>query len=318
MLRYKRELSVAGVYAVLLLILRTFTPDFYEGAEFVDILVSNAAVLVAAVGMTLVMLSRHIDVSIGLQWTVCGVIAGLLAQAGVPMPLVFLAALLAGAVLGAINGVLVAGLGLPSIVVTLATLFILRESLRWALAGKLITDLPPGFQWLGLGQAEGQWVVVGSAFVVFLAFAIGLRYLAAGRAVYSTGSDAEAAFLAGIRPKRVVFAVFVVMGALSALAAILDGIRFPDVSTAPKAGMEIQVIAAVVVGGVAVSGGRGTLIGPLLGVLLLGTIGSALVFLHIHSEWANAIQGGIILIAVASDALQLRHKKHVGAGLVTP
>jgi rhamnose transport system permease protein len=315
--RYKRELAVAAAYAVLLLVLAWRVPAFYQGNELRNILVNNSAVLVAAVGMTLVMLTRHIDISIGLQWAACGVIAGLLARAGLPMPLVIVATLLCGALLGAINGALVAGLGLPSIVVTLATVFILREALRWAREGESIKDLPPGFQWFGLSQLAGQWLVIGIALFVLLCFAWGLRYIAAGRAIYATGSDAEAAFLAGMRPRRVVFGVFVLMGAMSALAALLNAVRFPDVEASAEMGTEIQVIAAVVVGGVAVSGGRGTLIGPLLGVLLLGTIGSALVFLHIDSHWAKAIQGGIILIAVTSDVFNVRRKRDVGTGFAT-
>ena len=181
--------------------------------------------------------------------------------------------------MGAINGFLVARLGLPSIVVTLATLVIGRESLRYMREGAFVRNLPPGFQWFGAGQAAGQWLVVAIALLVFAAFAWGLRYLAAGRAVYATGSDPEAARLAGIRPRSVVFAVFVVMGGLAGLAALLNSVRFPYVDPNAGIGLELQVIAAVVVGGVAVSGGRGTLAGSLIGVALLGSIGPALVFL---------------------------------------
>ena len=146
---------------------------------------------------------------------------------------------------------LVAGLGLPSIVVTLATLVIGRESLRYVREGEFVRDLPPGFQWFGAGQSAGQWMVVAIALAVFAAFAWGLRNLAAGRAVYATGSDPEAARLAGIRPRRVVFGVFVAMGALAGLAALLNAVRFADVDPNAGAGLELQVIAAVVVGGVA-------------------------------------------------------------------
>jgi rhamnose transport system permease protein len=219
---------------------------------------------------------------------------------------------MAGGGLGAINGALVAGLGLPSIVVTLATLVIGRESLRYMREGEFVRNLPAGFQWFGVGQAAGQWLVVSIALLVFAAFAWGLRHLAAGRAVYATGSDPEAARLAGIRPHRVVFGVFVAMGALAGLAALLSAVRFPDVDPNAGQGLELQVIAAVVVGGVSVSGGRGTLIGSLIGVALLGSIGPALVFLGASlpaglewlgkPQWEKAIQGLIILLAVASDA----------------
>ena len=154
------------------------------------------------------------------------------------------------------------------------------------------------------------------ALSVFAAFAWGLRHLAAGRAVYATGSDPEAARLAGIRPRGVVFAVFVVMGSMAGLAALLNAVRFSDVDPNAGTGLELQVIAAVVVGGVAISGGRGTLAGSLIGVALLGSIGPALVFLGPNlppalewfgkPQWEKAIQGLIILLAVASDALNKR------------
>jgi rhamnose transport system permease protein len=192
---------------------------------------------------------------------------------------------------------------MPSIVVTLATLVIGRESLRYLREGAFVRGLPSTFQWFGLGQERGRWVVVGISFAVFLAFAWGMRYLSAGRSIYATGSDQEAARLAGIRPRRVVFSVFVAMGALTGLYSLLNVVQFPAVDPKTGTGLEMQVIAAVVVGGTAVSGGRGTMLGTLIGVLLLGTISPALVFLYASPEWEKAIQGGVILLAVASDGL---------------
>jgi rhamnose transport system permease protein len=312
--RYRRELSVAGAYAALLLILALAAPRFFRPDSLRAFVVSNASVLAAAVGMTLVILCRQIDISIGSIFSICGVVAGLLAQAGLPIVLVAPATVVAGSGLGAINGALVARLGLPSIVVTLATLVIGRESLRYMREGEFVRNLPTGFQWFGAGQAAGQWLVVALALVVFVAFAWGMRHLAAGRAVYATGSDPEAARLAGIRPRGVVFGVFVVMGGLVGLAALLNAVRFSDIDPNAGTGLELQVIAAVVVGGVAVSGGRGTLAGSLIGVALLGSIGPALVFLGTNlpvglewfgkPQWEKAIQGLIILLAVSSDAFK--------------
>src|SRR3954462_9443384 len=147
--RYRRELSVLAAYAMLLLILavrdllavlRGGPLGFYDPGQLRALVVSNAPLLVAAVGMTLVILVRQIDISIGSQFCICGVVAGLLAKAGLPIPLVGLGTLAAGAVMGAANGALVAGLGLPSIVVTLATLVIGRESLRWVREGEFVRD----------------------------------------------------------------------------------------------------------------------------------------------------------------------------------
>jgi rhamnose transport system permease protein len=307
---------VAAALLLLLLTLAAFAPSFFTGDVTRAILVSSGPVLVLAAGMTLVILARQIDISIGSQFSVCGVAAGLLARAGVPMPLVGGLTVCVGAGLGAINGGLVAGLNLPAIVVTLAMMVILRESLVWVRGGAFVTHLPDTFQWWGLGQDFGQWLIVGVGAGVVLVFAWGLRHLAAGRMVYATGSDAEAARLAGIRPKRVVFAVFVLMGALTGLAALLSSVRFPNVD--PKAGelLELQVIAAVVVGGVAITGGRGTMIGPVIGVLLLATLGPALVFLGVGAYWTKALQGTIILLAVAIDGLTFARRKNVGPRLV--
>ena len=292
-----------------------FAPRFYQGDKFLNILVASAPVLVAAVGMTLVILSRNIDISIGSQLSICGVVAGLLAKTGLPMPLVALSTMAVGASMGALNGVFVAMLGLPSIVVTLATMVIFREALRWWREGESVKNLPPDFQWFGLGQSSGQWVIVAIALCTFVVFAWGLRYVAAGRAVYATGSDPDAAWLVGVRPRRVVFWVLTLMGALTGLAALLNAVRFAQVDPLAGTGLELQVIAAVVVGGVAISGGRGTLAGVLFGVALLGTIGSALVFLGAEAYWEKALQGGIILIAVASDAFDFKRRKHASAAL---
>ncbi len=302
--RHRRELSVACAFGAILLVLLALAPRFFGAGQITNVMVGNAPVLVAAVGMTLVILCRQIDISIGAQFSICGVVAGLLAEAGLPIAALIPITLLVGALLGAINGAFVAGLGLPSIVVTLATLVIGRESLRYAREGEFVRNLPDGFQWFGAGQDGGSLLIVATSLIVFVSTAGMLRNLAAGRALYATGSDPEAARLAGIRPRAVVFNAFVAMGTFSALAALLNAVRFADVDPNAGNGLELQVIAAVVVGGTAISGGRGTLVGTLIGVALLATIGPALVFLGIRPQWEKAIQGLIILLAVASDAFE--------------
>jgi rhamnose transport system permease protein len=305
--RYVREISVASAYAILLLILSVCAPRFFTTGEFREVLVGHAPLLVAAIGMTLVILAREIDISIGSQLSICCILAGTLSRAGWSMPLVILATLCAGVAMGMTNGVLVAFLQIPSIVATLATLVIWREGKRWWNQGEMIQNLRPDFQWFGLSQTGGKWAQVLVAIGIFIVFALAMRFISAGRAVYAVGSDHEAARLAGIRPRRVTFTVFAIMGALAAVAALLTAVRLPNVD--PKTGengLELQVIAAVVVGGVAISGGRGTLLGTLIGVALLGTIRSSLVFLGAEAYWDKAIQGGIILLAVASDALYRR------------
>ncbi len=302
--RYQRELSVLAAYGLLLAILAVFRPGFYQ-VQFRLTWVSAAPILIAAVGQTLIILAREIDISIGSQFSVCGVVAGLLAGLGWPVPAVVIGTIAAGAIMGAANGVLVAALKLPSIVVTLATMVILRGAMLWLTHGAAV-HLPDWLQWFGASQRVGQASIIIIAIAILVAFAAGVRWLAMGRSVYAVGSDREASRLAGIRPFRVLFWVFVLMGALTGLAALLNTIQFAEVYPNSGDGLELQVIAAVVVGGTAISGGRGTLLGTLIGVALLGTIGSALVFLHIQAQWEKAIQGLIILLAVASDGLNRR------------
>lgn len=299
--RYNRELSAAAAYAALLLLVGIIAPSFFSAGNLRDLMMNNAPVLIVAVGMTMVILAGQIDISVGSQFAVCSITAGILAKSGLPMPEVALLVIIAGALLGSINGWLVARLNIPAIVVTLATLVAWRDGLRWATEGAWVQNLPDKFQWFGLGQTVGQVLIVVVALAVLLAFAWVLRNLPAGRAIYAVGSDAEAARLAGITPPRVTLSVFALMGALVGLAALLNAVRFSSVPANAGIGLEMKAIAAVVVGGTAITGGRGTLTGTLIGVALLGTIGTALTFAGINPFWEKAIQGAIILAALISD-----------------
>lgn len=299
----RREVSVALLYLALLVLMAVVAPGFYGAGNLRDLLVNNALVLLPAIGMTLVILAKEIDISSGSQLAVCGVAAGLLAKHGVPPLGLLLLVPLLGALLGALNGALVAYVEIPSIIVTLGTMVALRAGIRWATQGAWVRDLPPDFQWFGLGQALGQSLLVGLVAVLWVGFAWGLKSLAAGRAVYAVGADAEAARLVGIRPRRVVFSTFVVLGALTGLAAWLSSARFVSIQSNAGLGLELTVIAAVVVGGTSILGGRGTLLGTLLGVALLGAIGTILTFLHLNPAYERALQGVVILGAVALDSL---------------
>ena len=306
---YFRELSVAAALGVVLLALAVFAPAFYQPQPLLSLLTREAPTLVVACGMALVIISRQIDISVGSQFSVCSVCAGLLAARGWPIYLVLPASAACGAFLGAINGALVAGLRLPSIVVTLATMVTLRQGLNLVRQGEFV-NLPDGVQWLGLGQTAGQWLIVLTALGLLVAFGLALRHLAAGRLVYAIGSDAEAARLAGLRPQLSTFLVFVLLGALTGLAALLNVAQSPQVQPLSGSGLELKVIAAVVVGGVAISGGRGNLWGAFAGLLLLACVAPALTHLHVEAYWEKAIQGAIILLAVVADGLRSRKGGH--------
>ena len=308
--RRKRELPPAVALVGVLLAVLVVAPSFFGAANLRDLALNNAPVLIVALGMTLVILVGEIDISVGSQFAVCSVVAGLLSKAGVPIALVPPLVLITGAAMGAVNGFLVGTLGLPSIIVTLAMLVAWRDALRWATEGAWVQDLPGDFQWFGLAPAAAQSLIVALAVAVLALAGWTLRNLSAGRSLYAVGSDEEAARLAGIEPKRVVLGVFVATGALVGLAAVLNAIRFNAVPSNAGLGLELTAVAAVVVGGTAITGGRGTVLGTLIGVLLLGTIGTAMTYVGISPFWAKAIQGLIILAALVADAALARFERH--------
>ncbi len=300
-----REWSVAGALGVLLIFVAVAAPAFFQPQPLISLLTREAPTLVVACGMALVISCRQIDISVGSQFAVCSVCAGLLAAMKWPLALVLPASIAIGALMGAINGALVAGLRLPSIVVTLATMVTWRKALDWLRQGEFV-NLPDGGQWFGLSQSAGQWTLIAIALTVLGLMGFATKHLAAGRFIYAVGSDAEAARLAGIRPQLTTFCVFVFMGALVGLAVMMNVAQSPQVDPKSGSGLELKVIAAAVVGGVAVSGGRGKLWGVFVGLLLLVCISPALTHLHVEAYWEKAIQGTIILLAVVADGLRSR------------
>jgi rhamnose transport system permease protein len=301
-----RERSLAIAIVVLAAVLAALTDRFFSAANLTDLFLANVPVLVAALGATMVIVSGEIDISVGSAFAVCSVAAGLAAKAGLPVVAIAIVIVLLGAALGAMNGALVAFARVPSIVVTLAAMVALRDGLRWTTQGEWVQDLPATFQWLGQSQSAYPVVIGAIASTLVAAMAWSARDLAAGRAIYATGSNPVAARLAGLDVAVVKFSVLTMAGALTALAAVINAARFTQVPSNSGLGLEMKVIAAAVVGGAAIRGGRATLIGTVLGVVLLGAIGPALTFLGVNAYWERAIQGAIILGACPKSWHTLR------------
>ena len=306
----EREIAVAVTILLLMVTLALVAPGYFSRENLAELFLTNMPVLIIALGMTLIILTGQIDISVGSVFAISSIVAGLCAQAGLPGVLGALAACLAGAACGALNGSLVAYLRVPSIVVTLATMVTLRDALRWGTQGAWIGGLPASFQRFGLSQEIYTLFCIGAVVALVLAFVLGLRFLHAGRTVFATGSNEAAARIVGIRPERVVFSVFTLTGALAGLAATLNAVRFNQIPSNSGLGLELKVIAAVAVGGAAITGGSGTIAGTVLGVILLGSIGTALTFLNVSVYWEKAIQGGIILGAITMTALNSFRERH--------
>jgi len=315
---HRREVTLLIVIATLGLVLAAIAPGYYARENLSDLFLGNMPVLIVAIGTTLVILTGNIDISVGSVFAICGVVAGVVAKATGSVLVATAAACVTGAALGALNGSLVAYLRMPSIVVTLATMVALRDGLRWWTEGAWVQDLPTGFQWFGLPQSSYPLVACAIVIVLQSAVAWVMRNVAIGRAVYATGSNETAARLAGVDTARVTFGVFIVAGALTGLAALLNSVRFNQIPSNAGLGLEMKVIAAAVVGGAAIRGGEGSLTGTLLGVILLGAIGPALTFLGVSAYWERALQGAIILAAVAVDAVRERRAFHAAVAASGP
>ena len=313
MQKHMRELSVAVTIALLMLVLAIGAPGYFSRQNLADLFLANVPVMLMALGMTLIILTGQIDISVGSIFALCSVMAGMSARWGSPQIVTLFVACVLGLVCGSLNGALVGYLRIPSIVVTLATMVAMRDGLRWQTQGAWIGDLPSNFQWLGLGQPVYTGVVALLVVALVAGFAWGLRFLHAGRAVFATGSNEAAARIVGIDTRWVVLCVFALTGAMTGLAAMLNSVRFNQIPSNSGLGLEMKVIAAVAVGGATITGGAATITGTVLGVVLLGSIGTALTFLGVDATWERAIQGGIILGAIALNLLGSRPEKKADA-----
>jgi rhamnose transport system permease protein len=301
---YRRQLSLAIFLVLLTAGLALRNPAFASPANLRDVCVNASHLGIAALGMFLVILIGQIDVSVGAILAICSTLAGLMAKQGVPTPVVLLAAMVAGALLGGLNGLIVAGLRIHSIVVTLGTASIYRGLLIKATGGSWIYGLPAQFTAFGQGKLLGVPLPVITLVAVYLLAAFLLSRIPGGRALFAVGSNPDAARLAGLPVARVQILAFVLNGALVGLAAVVFASRFTVIQSNAGIGFEFAAITAVLVGGANIFGGSGTVFGTLLGTVVISALASALIFLGINSLWEPCFQGLFILAAVILDRVR--------------
>lgn len=308
-----RELSLVLLIGGAVLFFGTQIDSYYSGRTFTRISTGAAILAVVAVGQTLVVLTRNIDLSVGsiVGFTAYFVGTRLAANNAMAPLTAVLLALGVGALMGAINGLLVAYGKIPAIIVTLGTLAIYRSILVEFSGAKTVTteSLP---KWLvdlssanvlRFGAIEIRVMVV-AALLIVLVFQLALGYLRFGRQLYAIGSNPDAAQTAGLPAQRTLLLAYVLCGALSGLAGFMFLARFGTITVVAAQGMELQAVAAVVVGGVTTFGGSGTMFGALLGTILINTLEQSLIrWPQISEFWRDAIQGLLILLAVATDAV---------------
>jgi rhamnose transport system permease protein len=302
-----RELGLLVALAVVIVVTTAYNPRFLSAQSIRDLLLNASIVALLTVGQTLVVITRNVDLSVGSVLGLTAFLTGYLFvdHPRLPIVLALLLGLLIGLGCGAVNGIITAVGRVPSLVVTLGTLYVYR-GIDYAVAGGRqvnAENLPDGLLNLGSGRVLGVPYLAVVTLVVIAVAAYSLRSFRSGRELYAIGSSPDAAVLAGIPVGRRVLAAFVASGAVAGLAGALWTARFGTVDAAAGSGFELQVIAAVVVGGVAIFGGSGSVVGAALGALLLSTIGSALVVLKVPSFWLQAVAGALLIGAIALDRL---------------
>ncbi|MBE3016170.1 ABC transporter permease [Microbispora sp. NEAU-D428] len=302
-----REASIVAALAVLVAVTAGVNGNFLSAQGLKDIFLNAAILVLLAVGQTFVIITRNIDLSVG---SVVGLVAFtvgdfLSADHGRGVLLAVLLGVVIGALCGIVNGLLVSFGRVPALVVTLGTLYVIQGVDHYIAHGRQINavDLPPALLSLGNGSVLGVPYLPLIAVVVLLAVGFYLRSYPSGRDFYAIGSSPEAAGLAGVPVRRRVMAAYLLSGALAGLAGVLWLARFGTVVADAANGWELQVVSAVVVGGVAITGGVGTVYGAALGALLLTTITSALVVLRVDPFWQQAITGALLLLAISVDRL---------------
>jgi rhamnose transport system permease protein len=300
-----RELGI-GVAILVVFGITTFTNPAFASANSVQQLLTGAALIaLLGVGETMVVVTRNVDLSVG---SVVGFSAYLVGDLfahhpGLPVPLGFLIGIAIGAAIGAINGIVTTVSRVPSLVVTLAMLYIVRGIDGMVVNGHTIDPdkIPTALTAVGYRTLVGiPWLAIIVALVVVVA-GYAMRSFRASRDLYAIGSNPEAATLAGIPAGRRVFTAFTLSGALAGLAGVLFLALHAQIDVTGGTGYELTVISAVVVGGVAIFGGSGTVLGAALGALLLNTINQALVAARISAFWDEAIAGALLLATIAFD-----------------
>jgi ribose transport system permease protein len=307
--RLKSALNLLGPFIALLAVYAIFgmmNPAMFTQDVLLSLLTQTVIVGTAAIGMTLIIISGGIDLSVGSIIALCGVFAATLVT-HTSAPVVFIGTVSLGALCGLVNGGLTVGLRLLPFIITLGTMQIFRGSAKITTNGTPVNlpfDVTAFKPWMGgAGIPWGVWLMV----LLVVLFSLILRYTRFGRHIFAVGSNEHTATLCGINVAKVKILVYMIGGALAGLAAVMNMAKSSQGDPTTAMGMELDIIAAVVIGGASLSGGAGTVLGALIGALLMTTIRTGCVLNGIPTPWTEVIAGCVIIIAVIID--RLRHHR---------
>lgn len=295
-----RETGVVALLLVVVIYSMVAVRGFGQPITVNYLLLDVAPILLIALPMTLIMITGEIDLSVGSMVGLASVVTGAGVNAGLPFEVAALLALLVGAVGGAFNGFLVTVVGLPSLAVTIGTLALFRGLAVGLLGTTAVTDFPEAWSALAKAKISGTTIpyIMVPFLILLVIFVIVLQFTPFGRGIYAIGMSKEAARFSGVHVERTKFLLFVLAGLVSAFAGIYYTLRFGSARGDNATGLELQVIAAVVLGGVSVFGGRGQLYGVVAAVLLIGVLSSALRLANVTSDVINVITGVLLVLSV--------------------
>ncbi len=301
-----RELAIVIVLALIIAAATAKRHSFVFSADgWRDTLLAPSILLLLAVGQMVVVVTRNVDLSVGSTLGITAYVTGkiFVANPDTPVVVVFLAGLAVGAVIGLLNGLLVTLFKVPALVITLGTMYVLRGALTHEVGSDRMTagDYPAHFERLGTQQVLTIPVLTLVALVVVAVVGYYLHTARGGRELYAIGSDPDAADLYGLPSGRRVLGAFVLCGALAGLAGVFSAARYATAFSGTGSGIELQAVAAVVIGGVAIFGGSGTVWGAAIGAFLLVTINRALPILGISEFWQGAVVGALIIGSIVLD-----------------
>jgi len=302
-----QEMILLLSIVALLVVVGTINPRFVAERNLQSMFLGNAYIAVAAIGMSMVIISGNIDISVGSLIGVLATLSGTLAVSGFPLIVCWLAPLVVGAMVTGVMGFLVAYMRIPAIVVSLGMLSILKGGLISVTGGAWISGLPEGY---ALAQMRPLSIPMPVWFMVVLTAlaALWMRYSATGRAIYAVGGNAEAARLSGISRRRTIMTVFLIHGVFVGIASVLFATQLSVIQSTVPPNLELTIITASVVGGVSILGGTGTVIGSTLAAILIAAIGSSLIFVNLSPYWLRAVQGVLILATVLADLMRRRRQ----------
>lgn len=291
---------------VLFVLLAVASPNFLTSTNLSSVVRQTAVINIMSLGMTMIIISGGIDLSVGAILAMGGLLGTMAMQAGIPIPLGIAAGILTGLFWGSVNGTLVTRLKINPFIVTLGTLGIVRGLTLIISNGLPVHSLPRGFSFLGEGTVLGVpfvlWLLVGCAAMTHVV----LEHTRLGRYTYAVGSNEEAAVYAGVPVKFHLTAVYAIAGMLTGLAGMIEASRLMTGQPTAGAGYELQAIAAVVIGGGSLHGGEGSVIGTLIGAFIMGLLSNGSDLLGISPYLQQAIIGAVIILAVMVDEVRKR------------